>query len=172
MHARLATVTWVGGPEDGEVEHRVVERDRDQLGGLELQRAPELVTRHRRHLDLTHDDTRARETEAHGDLLQSDFGAQARDRVGHCGVVGDFAFAHDLAAQRDLPEQVEARRFTRTHLGHGHRIGADVESDQAAGHASPPRVLLDSRYASRSLVRIRKCLPTRIAGNASQRMSR
>ena len=144
--------------------------------GLELQRARELLARHHRHLDLAHDDSRARDADAHRGLLQADLGAQPGDGVGDGGVVGDLAFAHRLARQRDLGEHVEARRCARAYLRDRHRVGADVETDQAAGHASPPRraVLgLEVRSVEdRVVTRIRKCLPTRIAGSAPDRMRR
>src|SRR5204862_1230282 len=56
VHALLAAVTRARGPEDREVEHGVVERNRNELRGLELERAAELVARHERHLDLTNHD--------------------------------------------------------------------------------------------------------------------
>ena len=48
-----------------------------------------------------------------GDLLQADLGAQPADGLGDRGVVGDLAFAHRLARERDLTEHVEARRVSR-----------------------------------------------------------
>ena len=98
--------------------------------------------------------------------------AQSGDGVGDGGFVGDLALAHRLARQRDLREHVEARRGAGCDLGDRDGVGADVEADQAAGHASPPPKVWASRYSSRSLARIRKCLPTRIAGNAPERMRR
>ena len=53
---------------------RVVERDRDELRGLELQRAAELFARHERHFDLAYDHSGTREPEAHRGLLEADFG--------------------------------------------------------------------------------------------------
>ena len=50
-------------------------------------------------------------------------------------------------AERDLTERDEARRGAGHDLGDGDRVGPDVETDQAAGHESPPRTVCDSRYA-------------------------
>ena len=125
-------------PEDGEVEHGFVHRDRDEVGGLVLQCTGELVTRHRRHLDLPNDRTGARETEAHRRLLEVDLRAETRDRVDERTVVDDLALAHRVGRQCDLSEAFEARRIPWRDLGKRDRVGPDVKADQAAGHCPPP----------------------------------
>src|SRR5262249_22503260 len=125
--------------ENREVEYRVLERDRDQVRGLELQRARELGARHHRHLDLTNDDTRARDTDAYRDLsFESDLGTQTPDCLADFGALADLALAHRFARQCELSEQAEARRCARRDLSDRDGVRADVEANQAAGHASPP----------------------------------
>ena len=137
LHERFAVFTG-RVPEDGEVEHRFVHRDRDEVGGLVLQRAGELITRHGRHLDLPHHRTGAREAEAHRRLLDVDFRTQTRDGVDERAVVDDLTLAHRVGRQRDLSEALEARRISWRDLGKRDRVGPDVKADQAAGHCPPP----------------------------------
>ena len=61
--------------EDREVEDRVLDRDRNEVAGLELQRARKLGPSHQRHLDLADDNARAGDADAHRRSLQADFGA-------------------------------------------------------------------------------------------------
>ena len=171
LHDRLAGL-GLDRPEDREVDDGLVERDRDELLGLEPQRTRELLAGHHRHLDLADDQPWARDPDAHAGAAEAELGAKPRDRLADRGGVDDLALAHHFARQGDLAERDEARRRTRDHLGDGDRVGTDVETDHAAGHESPPRTVCDSRYALSSCSRIRKCLPTRIAGNSPARMSR
>ena len=144
----------------------------NELLRLEAQRARELLAGHHRHLDLADDQPRARDSDPHSRPAQAELGAQPRDRVGDRVGVDDLAFAHDVAREGDLSERDQPRRRTRDDLGDGDRAGPDVETDHAAGHESPPRTVCDSRYSLNSCSRMRKCLPTRIAGSSPARMSR
>ena len=68
-----------------EVEHRVVERDRDELLRLEAQRAGEVRLRHDRQIDGAHEHPRARDADAHLALAEAQLLPEALDRGGDRG---------------------------------------------------------------------------------------
>ena len=122
-----------------EVHHRFLERDRDQLLGLEAQRAGHVLLGHDREIDGAHEHAGARDTDPDlGPFLRlSSFQSRWIAAVTEAAV-DDLAVAHRLGRERDLAEGRDARQVSGGfELDDANRVRPDVESDQAAGHVPP-----------------------------------
>ena len=117
-----------------EVEHRVVERDRDELGGLEADGAGQVGIGHVGHVDRADDDARPGDADPHLPLLEAELAPQPLDRRGDLGGVEDLALAHRVERQGDLSEGAQDHLVADFDVGHSDRVGADVETDDAPGH--------------------------------------
>jgi len=116
-----------------EVEHGVVERDRDELLGLEADRAREIGIGHGREVDGADDHPRSGDADPDLALLQAELAPQALDRGGDRAGVEDLALAHRVEGQCDLAERAEGDGVVELDVGDAHGVGADVEADDTTG---------------------------------------
>ena len=126
-----------GGLEDGVVEDRLLERDRDVVRGGESDGAGELLVGHRRHVDDPHDDAGPRQADPDVPGPQPRLAPQLGDGGADGGGVDDLAVADRAGRQGYLADPGDGGRGGENDLDDADRAGPDVEAEHALGHRSP-----------------------------------
>ena len=127
--ARARAVDGLDGAERLHVQHGLVDRHRDLVGGLHADGGEQrLLVLHHRHVERAHDDPLVGDAQAHapGQVVLVEEGAQ---RLGERGRIGHVTVAQDAGPQVGDGAALERQRAVDVDLGGGHMAGVELKPD-------------------------------------------